>query len=151
MESQTHRHAVAEGPMYAAQAGEAHATQAGEAHAAQAGEAHATQAGEAHATLPNRADIVQAIRLDDEGKLIRFCQAIQQACPIGSSFVPEPAMLPGYDCPVIMAGGGFIQGASSELSADGPLRPPYIAYLQGGASLAQIKLGLLLAAKALTI
>ena len=104
--------------------------------------------------LPNagaaeRPDIVQAIKLGDEGKLIRFCRAIQRACPLDASFAPEPAMLPGYDCPVIMAGGGFIQGSSSELSADGPLRPPYIAYLQGGFSLAQIRLGLLLAAKAL--
>ena len=97
----------------------------------------------------SRSDIVQAIKLGDEGKLIRFCQAIQQACPLDAAFVPEPAMLPGYSHPVIMAGGGFIQGSSSELSADGPLRPPYAAYLQGGFSLAQIRLGLLLAAKAL--
>ena len=96
-----------------------------------------------------RADVVQAIRLDDEDKLIRFCQAIQRACPLDSVYLPEPALLPGYDHPVIMAGGGFIQGSSSELSADGPLRPPYVAYLQGGFSLAQIRLGLLLAAKAL--
>ena len=99
--------------------------------------------------FPGRADIVQAIKLGDVGKLIRFCQAIQRACPLDSAFVPEPAMLPGYSHPVIMAGGSFIQGASSELSADGPMRPPYIAYLQGGFSLAQIKLGLLLAAKAI--
>jgi cystathionine beta-lyase family protein involved in aluminum resistance len=96
-----------------------------------------------------RTDIVQAIKLGDSRKLIRFCQAIQQACPLNSSFLPEPALLPGYDHPVVMAGGGFIQGSSSELSADGPLRPPYIAYLQGGFSLAQIRLGLLLAAKTL--
>ena len=98
-----------------------------------------------------RADIVQAIKLGDERKLARFCEAIQRACPVGASFVPEPAELPGYSHPVIMAGGGFIQGSSSELSADGPLRPPYIAYLQGGFSLAQIRLGLLLAAAALAL
>ena len=107
-----------------------------------------------YAVLPasvdtNRADIVQAIQLGDEAGLVRFCGAIQQACPIDSAFKPEPALLPGYDDPVVMAGGGFIQGSSSELSADGPLRPPYIAFLQGGFSLAQVRLGLLLAAKAL--
>ncbi|MCL1804409.1 MAG: methionine gamma-lyase family protein [Clostridiales bacterium] len=99
--------------------------------------------------LAGRADIVQAIELGDESKLVRFCQAIQRACPLDAAFLPEPASLPGYSHPVIMAGGGFIQGSSSELSADGPLKPPYIAYLQGGFSLAQIRLGLLLAAKAL--
>ncbi|MCL2167072.1 MAG: methionine gamma-lyase family protein [Clostridiales bacterium] len=99
--------------------------------------------------LRDRADIVQAVRLDEEARLIRFCHGIQQACPVNAAFLPEPDRLPGYDCPVVMAGGGFIQGSSSELSADGPLRPPYIAYLQGGFSLAQIRLGLLLAAKAL--
>lgn len=96
-----------------------------------------------------RADIVQAIRLGEEDKLIRFCRAIQQACPLDAAFMPEPAALPGYEQPVIMAGGGFVQGSSSELSADGPLRPPYIVYLQGGVALAQIRLGLLLAAKTL--
>ena len=96
--------------------------------------------------LRHRTDIVQAIRLGSEDKLLRFCRAIQKACPLDASFAPEPAMLPGYSHPVIMAGGGFIQGSSSELSADGPVRPPYDAFLQGGFSLAQIRLGLLLAA-----
>ncbi len=94
-----------------------------------------------------RVDIVQAICLNHAGKLISFCQGIQKACPLDSMFVPEPAMLPGYDHPVIMAGGTFIQGSSIELSADGPVREPYIAYMQGGLSLAQIKLGILLAAQ----
>jgi cystathionine beta-lyase family protein involved in aluminum resistance len=94
-----------------------------------------------------RVDIVQAICLNHADKLISFCQGIQKACPLDSMFVPEPAMLPGYDHPVIMAGGTFIQGSSIELSADGPLREPYIAYMQGGLSLAQIKLGILLAAR----
>ena len=113
---------------------------------------HAVQAGQRSdiiSALPGRSDIVQAIRLDDPEKLIRFCAAIQQACPLDAAFTPEASMLPGYSHPVIMAGGGFIQGSSSELSADGPMYPPYIAYLQGGFSLAQIRLGLLLAAKAL--
>ncbi|MCL2121134.1 MAG: methionine gamma-lyase family protein [Clostridiales bacterium] len=109
----------------------------------------AVQTGSDETILGNRADIVQAVRLEEEAKLIRFCQGIQQACPVNAAFLPEPDRLPGYDCPIVMAGGGFIQGSSSELSADGPLRPPYIAYLQGGFSLAQIRLGLLLAAKAL--
>ena len=93
-------------------------------------------------------DIVQAVKLEEEGKLIAFCQAIQKACPLDAGFVPEPDQLPGYDYPVIMAGGTFIQGSSIELSADGPLRPPYIAYLQGGIALGQIRLGVLLAAAA---
>lgn len=91
-------------------------------------------------------DIVQAVKLEEEEKLIAFCQAIQKACPLDAGFVPEPDMLPGYDYPVIMAGGTFVQGSSIELSADGPLRPPYIAYLQGGIALGQIRLGVLLAA-----
>ncbi len=94
-----------------------------------------------------RVDIVQAICLNQPDKLISFCQGIQKACPLDAMFIPEPAMLPGYEHPVIMAGGTFIQGSSIELSADGPIRPPYIAYLQGGLSLAQIKLGILLAAQ----
>ena len=96
-----------------------------------------------------RSDIVQAIRLGDCDKLIRFCGAIQRACPVDAAFAPEPAMLPGYSHSVVMAGGGFVQGSSGEFSADGPLKPPYIVYVQGGFSLAQIKLGLLLAAKEL--
>lgn len=97
-----------------------------------------------------RVDIVQAICLKQADKLVSFCQGIQKACPLDSMFVPEPAMLPGYDHPVIMAGGTFIQGSSIELSADGPLREPYIVYMQGGLSLAQIKLGILLAAQEIT-
>ena len=107
-------------------------------------------AGLGYAVMPetsvDRADIVQAIRLGSEDKLLRFCRAIQKACPLDATFAPEPAMLPGYRHPVIMAGGGFIQGSSGELSADGPLRPPYDVFMQGGFSLAQIRLGLLLAA-----
>ncbi|MDR1194216.1 MAG: methionine gamma-lyase family protein [Peptococcaceae bacterium] len=104
-------------------------------------------------TLPDagdeRPDTVQAIKLGEAKKLIAFCQAVQKACPLDAAFAPEPDLLPGYDYPVIMAGGGFVQGASSELSADGPMRPPYIAYFQGGISLAQTRLALLLAAMAL--
>jgi cystathionine beta-lyase family protein involved in aluminum resistance len=131
-------------------AGANRATAAGAGVAGEAAAAAAALSGAAGSPASGpRADIVQAIKLGDSRKLLRFCQAIQQACPLNSSFLPEPELLPGYDQPVVMAGGGFIQGSSSELSADGPLRPPYIAYLQGGFSLAQIRLGLLLAAKAL--
>lgn len=97
----------------------------------------------------HRVDIVQAIRLNSPEKVIAFCQGIQKASPLDAMFMPEPAMLPGYSHPVIMAGGTFIQGSSIELSADGPIRPPYIVYLQGGIALGQIKLGLLLAAQSL--
>jgi len=98
-----------------------------------------------------RCDIVQAIRLNSPEALIAFCRGIQKACPLDAMYAPEPAMLPGYDYPVIMAGGTFVQGSSIELSADGPIREPFIAYLQGGIALAQVKLGILLAAKEVSI
>ncbi len=71
-----------------------------------------------------------------------FCQGIQKASPIDAHVTPQESLLPGYDDPVIMAGGTFIQGSSIELSADGPLREPYIIYLQGGLSLSHIIIGL---------
>jgi len=79
----------------------------------------------------NRSDIIQAIRLETPEQLIRFCQGIQMASPIDSMAMPEPWDMPGYTDQVIMAAGTFVAGASIELSADGPMRPPYIAYLQG--------------------
>lgn len=97
----------------------------------------------------SRVDIVQAIKVNTPEKVIAFCQGIQKASPLDAMFMPEPAKLPGYSHPVIMAGGTFVQGSSIELSADGPIRPPYIVYLQGGIALGQIKLGLLLAAQTL--
>ncbi len=79
-----------------------------------------------------RADIVQNIVFHEKDKLIRYCQGIQSASPIDSFVVPEPWDMPGYQDPVIMASGSFTQGSSIELSCDGPLREPYIAYMQGG-------------------
>ncbi|WP_287128208.1 methionine gamma-lyase family protein, partial [Candidatus Cyanaurora vandensis] len=89
-----------------------------------------------------RTDVIQAIRLGDPLKLQKFCRAIQQASPIGSYLEPVPDLVPGYADPVIMAGGTFIEGSTLELSADGPLREPYIVYLQGGVHLAHMELAL---------
>jgi len=82
-----------------------------------------------------RGDIVQAVLLEERGKAIRFCQAIQTASPVESYLTLEPDILPGYRDPVIMAAGTFIQGASGELSADAPMREPYAVFLQGGLTL----------------
>ena len=79
-----------------------------------------------------RSDIVQSIIFKDPDKVITFCKSIQEAATVDSNLVPEPFPMPGYEDPVIMAAGGFVEGATSELSADGPLREPYVAYLQGG-------------------
>lgn len=79
-----------------------------------------------------RHDIIQAIRLGSPEKVIAFCRAIQFASPVDSFATPEPWAMPGYQHPVIMAAGTFVSGASIELSADAPIRPPYIVYLQGG-------------------
>ena len=79
-----------------------------------------------------RTDIIQAVEFNSADKLIAFCEGIQAAAPVDSFVRPEPWAMPGYDCDVIMAAGAFISGASIELSADGPLRPPYAAYFQGG-------------------
>ena len=78
-----------------------------------------------------RSDLIQAIQFGSPERLIRFCQGIQMASPVDSMAMPEPWAMPGYDDPVIMAAGTFVAGASVELSADGPLREPYTAYLQG--------------------
>ena len=77
-------------------------------------------------------DVIQAIRLEDADKLIAFCRAIQQHSPIEAYVAPVPAAMPGYDSELVMAGGTFIDGSTSELSADGPLRSPYVVYCQGG-------------------
>jgi cystathionine beta-lyase family protein involved in aluminum resistance len=81
-----------------------------------------------------RADIVQAIELGSPERVVAFCQGIQKASPVDSHVTPMPWDMPGYDHPVIMAAGTFIQGASIELSADAPMRKPYCVYLQGGIS-----------------
>ena len=92
-----------------------------------------------------RSDIIQAIKFDDRQKLIDFCKGIQKASPVDSFVECEPWAMPGYDDEVIMAAGGFIQGSSIELSADAPLRAPYIAYLQGGLTFDHAKTGVLVA------
>lgn len=90
-----------------------------------------------------RADIVQTIEFNDKEKLIRFCQGIQAASPVDSNSIPMPWDMPGYTDQVIMAAGAFTQGSSIELSCDGPIRPPYIAFLQGGLTYRYGKLGIL--------
>lgn len=77
-------------------------------------------------------DIVCSIKLGDERKLVEFCRAVQSASPIDSFAAPEPWDMPGYNDKVIMAAGAFVSGASIELSCDAPIRPPYVAYIQGG-------------------
>lgn len=90
-----------------------------------------------------RTDIIQQIYLESEENLLAFCKSIQSASPIDAMAVPIPSPLPGYEDPVIMAAGTFVQGASIELSADGPIRPPYIAYLQGGLTYSHVKIAIL--------
>lgn len=92
-----------------------------------------------------RSDIIQAIKFGDKDKLIKFCKGIQKGSPIDSFVECEPWAMPGYDDEVIMAAGAFIQGSSIELSADAPIREPYIAYLQGGLTFDHAKLGILIA------
>jgi len=103
--------------------------------------------------LPNgtesRHDIIQAVELGSAERLIAFCAGIQAAAPVDSYVRPVPAPMPGYDSEVIMAAGAFVQGSSIELSADGPLRPPYSVYFQGGLTWYHAKLGILLSAQKL--
>ena len=90
-----------------------------------------------------RADIVQTIHLGSEEKLVKFCQGIQMGSPIDSNVLPYPGDMGGYEDKVIMAAGTFTQGSTIELSCDGPLREPYIAYLQGGLTYEYGKLALI--------
>lgn len=92
-----------------------------------------------------RSDIIQAVKFNDKDKLITFCQGIQKGSPVDSFVSAEPWDMPGYNDQVIMAAGAFIQGSSIELSADAPIRPPYIAYLQGGLTYEHSKIGVLIA------
>ena len=96
-----------------------------------------------------RGDIIEAITLGDEEKLIAFCQGMQKGAPIDSFVVPEPWDMPGYDSKVIMAAGAFTLGSSIELSADAPLREPYAAWMQGGINYPSAKAGILLAAQSM--
>jgi len=92
-----------------------------------------------------RGDIIQAVKFDNADHLIAFCQGIQKSSPVDAFVTPEPWDMPGYDCPVIMAAGAFVQGSSIELSADAPIKPPYIAYMQGGLVYEHVKLGVMMA------
>lgn len=92
-----------------------------------------------------RSDIIQAVKFNDKEKLISFCKGIQAGSPIDSFVQCEPWDMPGYNDQVIMAAGAFIQGSSIELSADAPIREPYIAYLQGGLTFDHAKIGILIA------
>ena len=91
-----------------------------------------------------RYDIIQSIEFGSEEGLVAFCEGIQAAAPVDSFVSPLPWDMPGYEDPVIMAAGAFISGSSIELSADGPLRPPYAAYFQGGLTYAHAKCGILM-------
>ncbi len=93
-----------------------------------------------------RHDIIQSVILRDADKLKAFCRGIQQGAPVDSFVTPEPWDMPGYGEQVIMAAGAFVQGASIELSADGPMKEPYIAFMQGGLTYESAKLGIMMAA-----
>ena len=92
----------------------------------------------------SRHDIIQAVTFGSPEGVIAFCQGIQAAAPVDSFVSPEPWDMPGYDAPVIMAAGAFVQGSSIELSADGPIKPPYAVYFQGGLTWYHAKLGILM-------
>ena len=96
-----------------------------------------------------RHDIIQMIQFGAPEPLKRFCKGIQFGAPVDSYVTPEPWDMPGYDSQVIMAAGAFIQGSSIELSADGPMREPYTAYLQGGLTYESGRLGIMLAVESL--
>lgn len=89
-----------------------------------------------------RTDLIQSIQFNTEEEMISFIQMVQSASPVNSKFLPIPDLIPGYQHPVIMAAGTFIQGASLELSADGPVREPYIAFMQGGLVYEHVKYAL---------
>lgn len=91
-----------------------------------------------------RRDIIQAVELKSRAGMVAFCKGIQAAAPVDSYVTPEPWAMPGYEDEVIMAAGAFIQGASIELSADGPIREPYAVYFQGGLTWYHAKLGILM-------
>ena len=92
----------------------------------------------------SRHDIIQAVEFQNRDAMIAFCEGIQAAAPVDSYVTPEPWAMPGYDCDVIMAAGAFVQGSSIELSADGPVKPPYAVYFQGGLTWYHAKLGILM-------
>ncbi|MEH7884400.1 methionine gamma-lyase family protein [Bacillus sp. JJ1609] len=96
-----------------------------------------------------RTDLIQSVQFNDKDKMVAFCQAIQFASPVNSHVTAYPAYMPGYEDDVIMAAGTFIQGASIELTADGPTRAPYVAYVQGGLTYSHVKMAVCLAVDSL--
>ena len=100
-------------------------------------------------TMPSveghRSDIIQSVKFNNKESLIAFCQGIQKGSPVDSYVTPQPWDMPGYDAPVIMAAGAFVQGSSIELSADAPIKEPYVAYMQGGLVYEHVKLGNIIA------
>ena len=98
-----------------------------------------------------RADIVQTIKLGSEDNLVKFCQGIQRGSPIDSNVIPTPSEMGGYDDKVIMAAGTFTEGSTIELSCDGPIREPFIAYMQGGLTYNYGKFGILKAIQEMSI
>ncbi len=93
--------------------------------------------------MEERYDIIQAIEFGTPELLIAFCEGIQAAAPVDSYVTPTPWAMPGYDSDVIMAAGAFVSGASIELSADGPVKPPYAVYFQGGLTYPHAKFGIM--------
>ena len=89
-------------------------------------------------TKPN--DLIRRIVFNNEDKMINFIKVVQKNSPVDSFVVPFPSDMPGYDDKIIMASGGFVQGSSVEMSADGPVRPPYTAYFQGGLTYEHVKI-----------
>ena len=96
-----------------------------------------------------RHDIIQAVELGSREGMLAFCKGIQRAAPVDSYVDPVPWPMPGYDADVIMAAGAFVQGSSIELSADGPVRPPYAVFFQGGLTWYHAKLGILMSLQSL--
>ena len=94
--------------------------------------------------IESRHDIIQAVTLGSAERMLAFCRGIQAAAPVDSYVTPVPWAMPGYDSEVVMAAGAFVQGSSIELSADGPIRPPYAVYFQGGLTWYHAKLGILM-------
>ncbi len=99
----------------------------------------------APASTEARGDIVQSVAFPDEKQMVNFCRKVQSCSPVDSFVSPEPWDMPGYDAQVVMAAGAFVQGASIELSADGPVKPPYLVYMQGGLVFEQVKLAVMMA------
>ena len=91
----------------------------------------------------DRSDIIQSVKLGSPEAVVAFCEGIQAAAPIDSHVTPVPWAMPGYESDVVMAAGAFVQGSSIELSADAPIREPYIVYFQGGLTYEHSKFGVL--------